>query len=121
MQTILAILTIFFLQFTDKVGSERVCLSELAMQMREQRGIVIDSMDYEVSPIYLDSVRAMGARILHTSRWLNGATIELPMDAILPVEQCDFIDTISNGEIILSLFLLLYYFRIYTYISRNLN
>ncbi|MBR6551038.1 MAG: S8 family serine peptidase [Paludibacteraceae bacterium] len=93
MQTILAILTIFFLQFTDKVGSERVCLSELAMQMREQRGIVIDSMDYEVSPIYLDSVRAMGARILHTSRWLNGATIELPMDAILPVEQCDFIDT----------------------------
>ena len=64
---LLVILFTFFVQFTDKVGSERVCLSDVAMEMREQRGIAIDSLDYEVSPIYLDSVRAMGAKVLHTS------------------------------------------------------
>ena len=82
MQNLLLIVAVFFLQFTNKVGSERVCLSELAIQMREQRGIVIDSLDYEVSPIYLDSVRAMGARVLHTSRWLNAATVQMPLSQL---------------------------------------
>lgn len=95
MQTILAILTVFFLQFTDKVGSERVCLSELAMQMREQRGLAIDSLDYEVSPIYLDSVRTMGAKVLHTSRWLNAATVQIPASQIAAFYQCSFIQAIE--------------------------
>lgn len=95
MQTILAILTVFFLQFTDKVGSERLCLSELAIQMREQRGIAIDSLDYEVSPIYLDSVRAMGAKVLHTSRWLNAATVQMPSSHASALHQCSFIQAIE--------------------------
>lgn len=95
MQNLLLIVAVFFLQFTDKVGSERVCLSELAIQMREQRGIVIDSLDYEVSPIYLDSVRAMGARVLHTSRWLNAATVQMPLSQLAAFYQCSFIQAIE--------------------------
>ena len=95
MQILVAILSIFFLQFADKAGSERVCLSELAMQMREQRGITIDSLDYEVSPKYLDSIRAMGAKVLHTSRWLNGATVQVPLTNITAFHQCSFIQAIQ--------------------------
>ncbi|MBQ9144216.1 MAG: hypothetical protein IJX60_04640 [Paludibacteraceae bacterium] len=88
------ILAIFFMQFTDKVGAERVCLSETAIEKREARGIAIDSLDYEVSPVYLDSVRAMGAKVLHTSRWINGATVEANNEAIRAIEKCSFVDTI---------------------------
>ena len=91
---LLVILFTFFVQFTDKVGSERVCLSDVAMEMREQRGIAIDSLDYEVSPIYLDSVRAMGAKVLHTSRWINGATVTTNLQTIAQIEACDFVDTV---------------------------
>ena len=95
MQNLLLIVAVFFLQFTDKVGSESVCLSELAIQMREQRGIAIDSLDYEVSPIYLDSVRAMGAKVLHTSRWLNAATVQMPSSHASALHQCSFIQAIE--------------------------
>ncbi len=88
------VLAIFFLQFADKVGAERVCLSETAIEKREARGIAIDSLDFEVSPVYLDSVRAMGAKVLHTSRWINGATVEANNEAIRAIEKCSFVDTI---------------------------
>ena len=89
-----ALLTIFFLQFTDKVGAERVCLSPTAMEMREARGIAIDSLDYEVSPIYLDSVQTLGASVLHTSRWMNGATVKACDETISAIEQCEFVENI---------------------------
>lgn len=88
------VLAIFFMQFTDKVGAERVCLSETAIEKREARGIAIDLLDYEVSPMYLDSVRAMGAKVLHTSRWINGATVEANNEAIRAIKKCGFVDTI---------------------------
>lgn len=88
------ILTIFFVQFADKAGSNVVCLSPTAIEMREARSIAIDSLDYEVSPIYLDSLRTLGATVMHTSRWINGATVEASNETIKTIEQCSFIDTI---------------------------
>ena len=81
------------MQFTDKVGAERVCLSPTAMEMREARGIAIDSLDYEVSPIYLDSVQTLGASILHTSRWMNGATVQASEEVIEVIEACEFVES----------------------------
>ena len=94
------LLSIFFLQFTDKVGAERVCLSQTAMEMREARGIAIDSLDYEVSPIYLDSVQTLGASVLHTSRWMNGATVQASEEAIEVIEACEFVECVekTRGE-----------------------
>ena len=91
-----ALLTIFFLQFTDKVGAERVCLSPTAMEMREVRGIAIDSLDYEVSPIYLDSVQTLGASVLHTSRWMNGATVQASKETIEVIEACEFVESVEK-------------------------
>ena len=95
-----ALLTIFFLQFTDKVGAERVCLSPTAMEMREARGIAIDSLDYEVSPIYLDSVQTLGASVLHTSRWMNGATVQASEEVMEVIEACEFVESVekTRGE-----------------------
>ena len=94
-----ALLTIFFLQFADKAGSNLVCLSPTAMEMREDRGIAIDSLDYAVSPVYLDSTKSLGAKVLHTSRWMNGATIEASSETIEALEQCSFVDKIYTTRL----------------------
>ena len=88
------LLTIFFLQFANKAGSDVVCLSPTALEMRQERGIAIDSLDYAVSPLYLDSIRSMGAKVLHTSRWMNGATIEASYQFMDAIKQCSFVDTL---------------------------
>jgi subtilisin family serine protease len=95
------LLTIFFLQFANKAGSDIVCLSPTALEMRQERGIPIDSLDYAVSPVYLDSIKSLGANVLHTSRWMNGATIEASTQVILTVEKFSFVDTIylTRGSI----------------------
>ena len=89
-----SLLTIFFLQFANKAGSDIVCLSPVAQEMRVERGIEIDSLDYAVSPIYLDSIEALGAKVLHTSRWMNGATVEANNEVIRAIKKCAFVDTV---------------------------
>lgn len=93
MRSLFVIFAVFFLQFIDKMGSERICLSANALEMREKRGILIDDFDFEVSPIYLDSIRRMGGKVMHTSRWMNGATIEANKDIINAINHCSFVDT----------------------------
>ena len=78
MKTILSIFLSAFcwwVQFPDKQGSTELCLSERALEQRQKWDIPIDSLDYAVSPAYLDSLRAAGLTIMHTSRWMNGATV----------------------------------------------
>lgn len=94
-----SLLTIFFLQFANKAGSDVVCLSPTAIEMREKHGIAIDSLDYAVSPMYLDSIKSLGAKVLHTSRWMNGATIEASSETIEALEQCSFVDTIYTTRL----------------------
>lgn len=91
---LLILLFAFFVQFTDKAGSTHIALSQTALDKRAERGIDIDSLDYAVSPIYLDSLRQTGCRIYHTSRWMNGATIETDSTTIQRIAQWTFVDTI---------------------------
>ena len=49
---LLTILFAFFVQFTDKAGSEQIALSQFDLNKRAERNIAIDSLDYAVSPVY---------------------------------------------------------------------
>lgn len=94
MSQLFVILFAFFVQFTDKAGSEHIALSELALKKRAERNIAIDSLDYAVSPVYIDSLRKVGCSIYHTSRWMNGATVETTNAIIDQVKQWSFVDTV---------------------------
>lgn len=91
---LLTILFAFFVQFTDKTGSEQIALSQSALDKRAERGIAIDSLDYAVSPMYMDSLEALGVHIYHSSRWMNGASIETDSNTIQHIAQWPFVDTI---------------------------
>ena len=99
---LLTILFAFFVQFTDKAGSEQIALSQAALDKRAERNIAIDSLDYAVSPTYLDSLQALGCHIYHSSRWMNGASIETDSNTIQRIAQWTFVDTIyltrQSGE-----------------------
>ena len=94
MTELFIILFAFFVQFTDKNGSERIALSEQAIEKRMKRSIAIDSMDYAVSPQYIDSLRAIGCHIYHTSRWMNGVTIETDSNTIQTITTWRFVDSV---------------------------
>jgi subtilisin family serine protease len=94
MTELLIILFAFFVQFTDKNGSEHIALSEQAIEKRMERSIAIDSMDYAVSPLYIDSLQSIGCHIYHTSRWMNGATIETDSNTIRKIAAWTFVDSI---------------------------
>lgn len=74
----------YFVGFTDKAGCQytldhpETFLSERAIERRAKQNIAVDSTDLPVSALYLDSLRRIGVSIVHTTRWLNGATVTLP-------------------------------------------
>lgn len=95
MEILTIILSFFFVSFTDKGGSDKIALSSEALALRAQRGIAIDSLDYAVCPAYLDSLRNKGARICHTSRWMNGATVYCHKPERDAISQLPFVKSID--------------------------
>jgi len=71
------LLTSFFVSFTDKAINTPPALSDRALEQRAKWNIALDELDYPVNAAYLDSLREYGASIYHTSRWMNGATVEM--------------------------------------------
>jgi hypothetical protein len=71
----------YWVKFTDKKGTPyqishpEAFLSQRSIDRRVRQQIDIDETDLPVSPVYLDSLKKMGLEILHSSKWLNGATV----------------------------------------------
>lgn len=64
------------LMLDGKPGSALTQLSERAMQRRERLGIMCDSADYEVSPLYQQQLVEAGLQIITRSRWLNSVVVQ---------------------------------------------
>ena len=95
MEFLLIILNIFFVSFTDKPVQENLALSPRAIEQREKWNIEFDEMDYPVHAVYLDSLRAVGVKIHHTSRWFNGATCEMEDDLAEEVSTWTFVKNVE--------------------------
>ncbi len=96
MCTLLILLNVFFVSFADKPLDATPALSERAIGQRQKWNIPTDQLDYPVSTVYLDSLRTKGARIFHTSRWMNGATVEMSDSLATEVGKLDFVADIET-------------------------
>jgi serine protease AprX len=71
----------YWVQLKDKKGTPYLIsqpeafLSQRSIDRRLRQHILIDETDLPVSPVYLDSLKNRGLEIVHTSKWLNGATV----------------------------------------------
>ena len=71
----------YWVQLKDKSGTPYLVnqpeafLSQRSIDRRIRQHILIDETDLPVSPDYIDSLINRGLEIVHTSKWLNGATV----------------------------------------------
>lgn len=71
----------YWVQLKDKKGTPflisqpEAFLSQRSVDRRKRQHISINETDLPVSPVYLDSLKKRGLEIVHTSKWLNGATV----------------------------------------------
>jgi serine protease AprX len=71
----------YWVKLKDKKGTPYLIsqpgafLSQRSIDRRKRQHISIDETDLPVSPVYLDSLKNRGLEIVHTSKWLNGATV----------------------------------------------
>ena len=94
--TLLALLlNVYFVCFTDKPAEGTPALSPRALEQRTKWNIAIDALDYPVSNAYLDSLRAHGAYVHHTSRWMNGATCTMTEEHAEEVRQWSFVKDVE--------------------------
>ena len=95
MLKLLILLNVFFVSFTDKPEKSAPALSPRAVEQRAKWDIPTDAMDYPVAHLYVDSLRRMGAKVFHTSRWFNGATVEMPDTLATKVQNLDFVEAVE--------------------------
>ncbi len=90
----------YWVAFKDKantpytVDAPEVFLSPRAIARRQKLGIPVTKEDFPPNPGYLKGITEAGAKVHHTSRWLNAATI-YGESAMLPaIKSLPFVDTI---------------------------
>ena len=89
------ILSVYFVTFTDKPEKTAPQLSPRAVEQRAKWNIQTDAMDYPVSPMYMNKVREAGGKILHYSRWFNGATVEMDKETAAKVAELKCVESIE--------------------------
>jgi hypothetical protein len=58
-------------------------LSQRAIERRQKQDIPFKNNDLPVSPVYIDSIRNTGAKILTISKWFNSLTVEVQDTTVL--------------------------------------
>ncbi len=95
----------YWISFTDKANSPfsisnpQLFLSPRAIERRNRQGITITETDLPVNPAYLTTLRGTGVEVLHSSKWLNGATIRTSSaQALQAVQNLPFVAGFSPSS-----------------------
>jgi hypothetical protein len=88
----------FWVSFNDKncndysLANPLKFLSKASLERRQKAGVNIDSSDLPVCKSYLTAVQNLGANIIYSSKWLNGACISVAdSNILLNIRQLPFV------------------------------
>jgi serine protease AprX len=77
---------------------EKTALSSLTSQALNRRTKVlpgkVDFKDFEVCPSYIREIQSLGARLRHTSRWLNAASFEVTISQVEKIASLAWVRSI---------------------------
>ena len=80
---------------TFAVTNPKSYLSEKSIERRQKQGIPVDSTDFPINPLYLEQIKATGASIKTTSKWVETVTVYLPdSSAVSALKNLSFVDTL---------------------------
>ncbi|WP_436516412.1 S8 family serine peptidase [Ekhidna sp. To15] len=93
----------YFIYFADKAGDNypysisnpQEFLTQRSIDRRAKQNIGIDDSDLPVNPSYTQGLRDYGVGVYFTSRWLNGALVNIDTTLLDEVESLDFVDSIA--------------------------
>lgn len=89
----------YFVYFSDKSGVDypysvdapSAFLTQEAIDRRNTQGIAVDHSDLPVDPSYVQGIKDAGADVYFTSRWLNGALINLDASLTTTLEALAYV------------------------------
>ncbi len=87
----------YWITFTDKnnspylIANPSAFLSPAALSRRNKQNIPVAGSDLPVTPAYLDSLSAKGAKVLVRSRWLNGAMVDCDTSVLNLMQSLPFV------------------------------
>jgi serine protease AprX len=96
----------YLVLFKDKTGSPfsigqpEQFLSNRSIQRRQRQQIAVTERDLPVNPNYVAQIKATGATVLYTSRWLNAALIQTDSTTHKAIKQLScYKSTYRNGPL----------------------
>jgi len=96
----------YYVQFSDKnnnpysAGNPLQFLSQRSIDRRSRENIEITEEDLPVNPSYVDSLEKICDKIVFTTKWLNGATVQIhDMAQIALIDSLPFVKSISEVHI----------------------
>lgn len=86
-----------WIYLTDKLGSEKIQLSEKAIQRREKSGVFSNNLwsDYLVSQNYINAINGLNIKIVNKSRWLNAVSVLCTIEQLREVSEFHFVEKIT--------------------------
>lgn len=78
----------FWVEFTDKIGTPYLIsrpeeyLSRRSLERRAKAGVAVNWDDLPPNPIYIETVKRKGVKILLHSRWMNAVLVETADSAL---------------------------------------
>lgn len=67
-------------------------LTKRALERRKKQNILIQENDLPINLKYVEKIKAEGAKIWHTSRWLNAVMIEADENTITKIKKLPFVN-----------------------------
>lgn len=91
----------YFVLFKDKnnatfsVDKPAEFLSARAIARRTRQNISITTRDFPVNPGYIFAIKQLGASVIFTSRWFNGAVVEATAAQLADIKKLPFYKSIE--------------------------
>lgn len=93
----------YFVYFTDKSGDEypytlsnpSEFLTQKSIDRRLKQGLVVNESDLPVDPSFMKGLRTTGAGVFFSSRWMNGALIQMDESLLATVQNLSFVDSVA--------------------------
>lgn len=93
----------YLVYFKDKPNAATLAqkpeafLSPRAIDRRKRQGIAILSQDVPVNPGYIQAINQTGAKVLFTTRWLNGALVQATDAQLTAIRNLPFFKSIERN------------------------
>jgi serine protease AprX len=80
---------------TFDISNPSEFLSARAVERRARQGLQVKEQDLPVSPLYVDGVKATGARVIHATRWMNGVLVACDEGQRVAISSLPFVSRIE--------------------------